>query len=186
MSGQINFDACIIIDMWEPDPNCPGFLQDYKFMNHFCQVMAKGRLPKAQIKILTTRGDVVNPLLWSLTSSPAIMMKSPTINLLENCNIIKSKQDKICIVGQHFGACLFNSNSGILDFLISGYENVYTDINLVNPRPHAAPGYMKDSFLEKFKYNPLKLEGKLKFQQVDGSIYKVTIEEKNENTDSRK
>ena len=183
MSQEIFFDACIIIDMWEPDPNSIGFLEDYKFMNHFHQVMSKGRLPEAQFKIFTSRHDVTDPLIWSLTRSPAIMMKNSSLLLLENHNFLKSKQDKICIIGQHFGACVVNANCGILDFLLSGYENVYTDINLVNPKPKVPFG--QEEFIETFNSKGHKLRGKLKFQNVYGSIYKITIEEKYENTDSR-
>ena len=183
MNKHINFDAFIIIDMWEPDPNSPNFLVDYKFMNHFHQEMSKGRLPRAQLRIFTSRDDSIDPLLWAVTKDPLIAMKNPTLNVLEYHNIVKSRQDKICIVGQHYGACLLYANCGMLDFLISGYENVYTDINLVNPKPNVPFGI--EEFIETFNSNPHKLRGTIKFKRVHGSIHKITLEEIYENTNSR-
>ena len=183
MNEQIHFDACIIIDMWEPDPKSPGFLQDYKFMNYFHQMMAKNRFPKARLHILTTRADTIDPLLWTLSITQSICIKGQDVKFLEHHKFVNSKQDKICIVGQHYRSCVFYNNLGILDFLTSGYENVYVDINLVNPWMEKL--YVKDEFIETFDWQKHKLTGTMKFKKVYGSIFKVTIEEKHENTNSR-
>ena len=187
------FNVCVLVDMWAPNPEDVNFLTDNAFRNHFVQKYLLGRAPIANQYISSTRRDPIDPLIWSVISpSKLVVFPTITIERLEEHKFLKSKQDNICIIGQHSKACLLYSNLGIVSFLQRGYENVYTDISLNNPQIHLSDNGLlkKHDFIFEDPTPPAPVPDKtlikIQYEYMGSTIFKLKLlEDKNENTDSR-
>ena len=182
------FDVCVLVDMWAPKTDHINFLNDTTFRNHFVLKHLQGRTPKANQYISCSRIDPIDPIIWTLLSNQIVAFGNTSVEHLEEHKFLKSKQDNICIIGQHTSACLLYGNLGILDFLQSGYENVYTDIDLNNPPIYtSASGLNKQhDFIFEDYHAGHKKSTKIQYEYTGSTIFKLKLlEDENENTDSR-